>query len=133
MPSLAGLDDLVAGFANSGLDVQLDTEGDLAALSPAVQLSAYRIIQEALTNALRHGADGRASMRVVVRPTEVIIKTTNNAVHTAPTKDGFGLMGMAERAALLGGSVQHRLVYGQFELEASLPIERSGSALAGRL
>jgi signal transduction histidine kinase len=133
VPSLAELDDLVAGFVNSGLDVQLDTEGDLAALSPAVQLSAYRIIQESLTNALRHGVDGRASVCVVVRPTEVFIKTTNNAMHTKPTEDGFGLMGMAERAALIGDSVQHRLVSGRFEFEASLPIEQSGSALAGRL
>ena len=132
VPSLVGLDDLVAGFANSGLDVQVDTVGDLATLPPGVQLSAYRIIQESLTNALRHGADRRASVHVDVRPTEVIVKTTNKAGKAGPTTVGFGLLGMTERAALLGGSLLHRTVSGRFELEARLPIEQSGSALAGR-
>jgi len=131
VPSLADLDDLLAGFASSGLKVQLDAEGDLAALPAAVQLSAYRIIQESLTNALRHGADSRASVRVTVQPTEVIIKTTNNMASGGPSQAGFGLLGMAERAALLGGSVRHQIVSGRFELTASLPIERSDSALAG--
>jgi signal transduction histidine kinase len=132
VPSLADLDDLIAGFASSGLKVQLDADGDLAALPTAVQLSAYRIIQESLTNALRHGADSRASVRVTVRPTEVIIKTTNNMASGRESQAGFGPLGMAERAALLGGSVKHQIVSRRFELTASLPIERSDSALAGR-
>jgi signal transduction histidine kinase len=132
VPSLADLDDLIAGFASSGLKVQLDADGDLAALPAAVQLSAYRIIQESLTNALRHGTDSRASVRVTVRPTEVIIKTTNNMASGGQSQAGFGLLGMAERAALLGGSVKYQIVSGRFELTASLPIERSDSALAGR-
>ena len=131
VPTLASLDDLIAGFASSGLRVGVETDGDLAALPAAVQLSAYRIIQESLTNALRHGADSRATVRVTVRPTEVIIKTTNSARDGEPSQTGFGLLGIAERAALLGGSVQHRIQSGRFELEASLPIEESGSALAG--
>jgi signal transduction histidine kinase len=130
-PSLAELDALIAGFAKSGLDVQLDVQGDLAALPAGVQLSAYRIIQESLTNALRHGADGRAMVRVTALPAELVIKITNNAAVGNTARRGFGLVGMAERAALLGGSVQHRMESGQFELVARMPIEQPRSALVG--
>jgi signal transduction histidine kinase len=74
-----------------------------------VQVSAYRIVQEALTNSLRHGAGRPVTVRVGVEAGDLVVEVTDRAPasgrHEASLSGGQGLVGMAERARLLGGSV----------------------------
>ncbi len=91
----------------AGLPVELHVEGEVKQLPPGVDLSAYRIVQEALTNALKHA--GPASARVVIRyrPEEVELEISDDGLGRAEGReDGHGLVGMRERAALIGGNVE---------------------------
>ena len=119
---LRDLEHLINGFRSSGLQVDVRTEGELAGLPSLVDRSAYRIVQEALTNALRYARDRRASLRLASTGNALTIETENAAAADKPNGDGFGLIGMAERVALLGGSLTHRLDDGQFRLRATLPL-----------
>ena len=109
-PSLRGLPDLVAQVRSAGLPVELETAGDLSALPAGVDLAAYRIVQEALTNVLKHA--GPATATVCVRlcggalEVEVCDDGRGPAAGTTPSGTGHGHVGMRERAALYGGSVE---------------------------
>jgi signal transduction histidine kinase len=106
-PSLRYLDTLVAQVREAGLSVELSVEGEAMDLPPGVDLSAYRIVQEALTNALRHA--GPATARVVVRYGEQDLELEIADTGTgAATNDGqgHGLVGMRERVSLYGGKVE---------------------------
>ena len=106
-PSLAQLDALVERLNEAGLAVELQVEGAAKPLQPGVDLSAYRIVQEALTNVLRHA--GPASALVVVRygPDEVELEISDDGRGSVDGRgDGHGLVGIGERAALVGGSVE---------------------------
>jgi len=106
-PSLAHLDVLTDRIREAGLPVDLQVEGVAKPLPLGVDLSAYRIVQEALTNALQHA--GPASARVVIRyrPEEVELEITDNGRGIGNGHEGgHGLAGMRERAALVGGSVE---------------------------
>jgi signal transduction histidine kinase len=88
-----------------------------------VDVSAYRIVQEALSNALRYGADQQAVVRVIRGPDSLSIASENTAAHGRVTGSGLGLAGIAERVALLGGTLTHGLAEdGRFVLSAVLPI-----------
>jgi signal transduction histidine kinase len=122
-PGVADLEDLVEQFRASGLDVELSVEDGLADLPAGIDVSAYRIAEEALTNALRHG-DGTAVLRVTSQGDGVAVEATNPSAATSRTTgSGLGLRGMAERVSLLGGTLDHREREGQFELAAVLPLE----------
>jgi signal transduction histidine kinase len=122
------LPDLVEGFRRSGLRVDLVVDGSLESLPTGVDLSGYRIAQEALTNALKHASDRSAVLTVSRTPRTLTITTTNRADGTrrysgdeAPA--GLGMVGMRERAAMLGGRVSHQFkADGTFELTADLPL-----------
>jgi signal transduction histidine kinase len=106
-PGLAQLDRLVQGVRASGLAVELRREGDAAgAVPPAVDLAAYRIVQEALTNALKHGGRGRAlvTVRYSLRSLAVEIQSPAGG-RPAGGGNGHGLVGMRERVALCGGEL----------------------------
>jgi signal transduction histidine kinase len=106
-PSLAYVDILAERVREAGLPVDLHVEGEAKPLPPGVDLSAYRIVQEALTNTLKHA--GPASARVVVRyrPGEVELEITDDGRGAVDGRaGGHGLVGMRERAALVGGSVE---------------------------
>lgn len=119
VPGLGDLDRLVEA---SGLQVQLDRDGDLDALPAAVDVSAYRIVQEAVTNARRYGR-GPLTLSVARLDGQVRIRSANAlAATTSSHGGGLGLLGMAERASVLGGSLTHGVVDGRFELEAVLPV-----------
>jgi signal transduction histidine kinase len=120
-PGLAALDALLARRREAGLDVVTTLSGELAALPPGVDRSAYRILQEALTNAARHGS-GTAALAIEVRADELELTVTN------PVRDGgeearagHGLVGMRERAGLLGGTVTGIARDGRFRLSVRLP------------
>jgi signal transduction histidine kinase len=94
------------GFGDAGLDVTVEIEGNHEWTPAGVQLSVYRIVQEALTNALRYG--GRtAYVRIAASPSEVVLDVSNppRSAHGDPVVSGggHGLMGMRERAAVFGG------------------------------
>ncbi len=117
VPGLADLDRLV-----EGQDVDLRRSGDLGGLPAAVDVSAYRIAQEALTNARRYG-QGPVSLEVVRQNGEVRVRSTNPVMPGAASQGGgLGLLGMAERASVLGGRLTHGIRDGRFELEAVLPV-----------
>jgi signal transduction histidine kinase len=106
-PGLADVPELVAEFRDSGLAVDADFELPETPLAGGVDVSAYRVVQEALTNALKY-ADGQVSLRVAAQHDRLLISCTNavGQVRTAGTNgSGLGLQGMAERVALLGGTL----------------------------
>jgi signal transduction histidine kinase len=118
-PGLAAVDGLVEQHRAAGLDVRLATRGARRSLARGPDQAAYRILQEALTNAARHGRGG-AEVDIAFGESAVEISVTNPA---APDTggDGHGLVGMRERAALLGGSLETGTSNGHFRLRARLP------------
>ena len=124
LPSLRHLGLLAEQVSGAGLPVELDVVGEPAPLPPGVDLSAYRIVQEALTNALKHAGPARA--RVVVRygarELELEITDTGRGA-AAGNGGGHGLVGMRERAQLFGGQVEGGTrPEGGFAVRARLPL-----------
>ncbi|MBA2461077.1 MAG: sensor histidine kinase [Actinobacteria bacterium] len=106
-PSLAHLDVLAERVREAGLPVELHVEGEAKPLPPGVDLSAYRIVQEALTNALKHAGPASAQVVVRYRPDEVELEITDDGRGSVDgSESGHGLVGMRERAALVGGNVE---------------------------
>jgi signal transduction histidine kinase len=136
-PSLAELDKLVSQVRAVGLPVELETEGDACCLPAGMDLAAYRIIQEALTNTVKHG--GKATARVTVRyrvdclEIEVVDDGRGAAAPLLAGGEGggHGLIGMRERVALFGGELETGPVFpGGYRVLARLPIEPDDSAQA---
>src|SRR5829696_2678988 len=117
---LAALDALVKRHRDAGLEVDVEVSGDRRALPPATDQAAYRILQESLTNALRHGA-GRADVTLAYDDDALEIQVDNPARRDGPAEAGHGIVGMRERASLLGGSVEHESTNGLFRVRARLP------------
>ncbi|MDA0565097.1 histidine kinase [Streptomonospora sp. S1-112] len=105
-PTLARVGELAEHTTRAGLPVDLRVAGDPVPLPAAVDLAAYRIVQEALTNALRHSGATRADVAVTYRPGGVGVEVRDNGTATAPPAEGNGLRGMRERAAAAGGTCQ---------------------------
>lgn len=127
-PSLAELDRLVETVRASGLDVELRVEGTPAPLPRSVEGSAYRIVQEALTNVMKHASASRATIDVRYAPAMVEIEVADDGRGGAPNGEGAGLLGMRERVHLLGGRLEHGpRPGGGFSVRASLPLERGPS------
>ncbi|MDQ4068198.1 MAG: histidine kinase [Actinomycetota bacterium] len=106
-----GLDDvpsLVAEVVRSGLHVELRVEGERPAVPPGVDLSAYRVVQEALTNVIKHAGPAKAAVDVRYSPTDVVVEVVDDGSGVAPTepKGGHGLVGMRERVAVHGGVLE---------------------------
>ena len=122
-PGLARLPELTAAFAASGLDVRITVDGTRRPLSPSVDLTAYRVVQEALTNVTKHAATGTAHVRLSygeVRLT-VVVANTGPTVAT-PAGSGFGIVGMRERVHSAGGDFQAGPdAGGGFTVTATLP------------
>ena len=128
-PSLRYLDALAAQVREAGLPVDLSVEGEPTELPPGVDLSAYRIVQEALTNALKHA--GPATARVVVRyrenDLELEIADTGAGASTSDG-EGHGLAGMRERVSLYGGKIETGpRDGGGFAVRARLPLDSGRS------
>jgi signal transduction histidine kinase len=122
-PGLAALDTLVSQHRLAGLAVAVERTGDPQALSATTDQAAYRILQEALTNAARHGA-GSAEVAVHFRERELDLTVRNPiAPRATHVEGGHGLIGMHERATLLGGSVAAGATGGTFTVHAVLPLK----------
>ena len=121
-PGLADLSGLVDSHRERGMDLDADLRLPDRPVPGGVDVSAYRVVQEALTNALRYGA-GRTSL-VVAAESGVLRIACSNRLGSAPGGgSGLGLAGMAERVRLLGGSLDHGRAGDRFELHAAIPLE----------
>ncbi|MEU4428183.1 sensor histidine kinase [Actinoplanes sp. NPDC024001] len=103
-PGLADVGELVGAARAAGVAVDLTWSGEQRALSAEVELSAYRIIQESLTNVLRHAAAATCRVSVDYRPAELAIEVVDDGVGGDPS-GGFGLVGLRERVALVDGTI----------------------------
>jgi signal transduction histidine kinase len=122
VPSLDHLDDLIAQTKDAGLAVRLTISGDRRPLPAPVDLAAYRIVQEALTNAVRHAGSATATVLVNYAADQVILEIGDDGCGTA-APEGNGIRGMRERAAILGGTLAARARPGRgFLVRASLPV-----------
>jgi signal transduction histidine kinase len=127
-PGLARLDDLVARVTDAGVTVDAAVTGARRPLPPSVDLAAYRVLQESLTNVVKHSAHPHAVVEVGYRPGAVRLRVANQDLACGPDEeyaDGFGIAGMRRRVAHLGG----RLTAGpapdgsHFEVRATIPTE----------
>lgn len=128
-PGIDRLGALVERARDAGLDASLRTEGEPRAVPPAVDLSAYRIVQEALTNAAKHAGRCRAGVTVRWRSTAIELEISNDGAPPSLREGhpGRGLIGMGERAGLVGGDLQAGLHSdGQYLVRAHLPLEAGG-------
>jgi signal transduction histidine kinase len=125
-PGLDALDSLVEDVIHAGLPVQLHVDGERYDLPRAIDLSAYRIVQEGLTNALKHAHASHADVTVRYRPEEVELEVTDDGKGPAATNGhGHGLVGIRERAKIYGGEMSAGAApAGGFILSARLPVDR---------
>jgi signal transduction histidine kinase len=118
-PGLDGLGELVATARASGTDVRLVVEGAARTLSPGVELTAYRVLQEALTNARRHAPGASVEVRLRYSDEALAVRVRDDGPGSA-AEPGLGLRGMRERVAMVGGELVTRSD-GGFVVEARLP------------
>jgi signal transduction histidine kinase len=121
-PGLAALETLAERHRTSGLAVVVQFAGSRRHLAPAVDRTAYRILQEALTNAARHGS-GSADVEVAFGDHALELTVANPSPGTARQAEGHGLVGMRERTDLLGGSFEADAEAGRFRIRARLPYD----------
>ncbi|MFI7545766.1 sensor histidine kinase [Actinoplanes sp. NPDC049599] len=126
-PGLAHLNALVDRTRAVGVPVTVDLTGPLASLPTAVDLAAYRIVQESLTNVLRHAGAATATVQVTLTDANLTVSVTDTGRGALPTPApaGHGLAGMKERASALGGSLTAGpRPEGGFAVTAALPVRR---------
>lgn len=125
-PGLGRLPELVEQAAGAGLRVEVVTEGEEAALVPGADLAAFRIVQEALTNVVRHSGSRTARVGIAYEPGRLALTVEDAGPATGGESGGSGrgLVGMRERAAALGGTIEAGpRADGGFRVHAELPIE----------
>jgi signal transduction histidine kinase len=127
LPHVRDLPELVAGYAAAGLKVDLDADASLAEVPGDVGLAAYRIAQEALTNAAKHAPGSIARVQVRATAAELRLTVTNDIASPAPPLavlpgSGHGIAGMAQRARLAGGACRAGPDGGLWRVEAVLPV-----------
>jgi signal transduction histidine kinase len=127
-PGMARLEGLVTAVRGAGLAVDLLIDGDQRPLPSGVELSAYRILQEALSNTLRHAPGAKVTVEVRYEPDRLCLRVRNDAPagrdRPQPTVPGHGIVGMRERAAMLGGTLAAGPAPdGGYLVEAVLPLD----------
>lgn len=133
MPGLARLGEMVERVRAGGVDVELRVEGTPRPLAPGVELCAYRVVQEALTNVLKHARGAGAAVELRYRPHHVTVSVTNDGEGVIPdrvgTGSGHGLIGMRERAKLYGGTISiGPRSEGGFAVRLTLPTSAQAAA-----
>jgi signal transduction histidine kinase len=123
-PGIADIHVLAASVRAAGVPVELEVDGDYGTLPPAVELSAYRIVQEALTNVLKHAKRAHAEVRVRRDGDVLTVEVLDDGAGTsAAGTGGHGLVGMRERVALFGGELHAGpRSEGGFAVHATLPV-----------
>jgi signal transduction histidine kinase len=133
---LSGLDELIGSFAATGLTVTCEVTGHARPLPEAVDLTAYRVIQESLTNTAKHAAGAPVSVRLAYLPTALALTVVDDGPGKSSEggrgggrDEGHGIIGMRERAAALGGWVSAGpRDGGGFQVMAELPLPAAGTA-----
>jgi signal transduction histidine kinase len=135
VPGLAEVDALAAEVARAGARVEVRIEGTRPELPLGLDLSAYRIVQEALTNVVRHAGPATARVRIRYAPDSVDLEVVDDGRGGDPRPgDGHGIAGMRERAALFGGTLHAGpRPGGGFRVAARLPVEPAPPGAAGGL
>jgi signal transduction histidine kinase len=139
MPGLDRLGELLDQVRATGLRTELSVVGTPRPLDAGVELSAYRIVQEALTNTLKHAPDARAAVTIRYRPEALEVEVVNDAGSGGvpgdaggplahPGEAGRGLIGMRERVGLFGGTLQAGPDAGGFRVIARLPVEEAAAS-----
>ncbi len=122
-PGLAGLDRLAATALDAGVQVDVDWRGSQEPLPADIELSAFRIIQEAVTNVVRHAGTGQCRVSIGQRDGQLSIEVTDSGRGGSAAGTGYGITGMRERAALLGGDFSAGpRPGGGFRVAARLPV-----------
>jgi signal transduction histidine kinase len=122
-PGLGQLDALLEQNRQAGLDVSLEEHGEPRALAASVDVSAYRIVQESLTNIRRHAPGARAHVLVAYEPGRLRLEVADDGPGPQGESDGHGIIGMRERARLHGGTLEAAAGDGGFVVRAALPTE----------
>lgn len=117
--TLAGLDQLTAGC--HGARIETTIVGDLNTVPDLVSREAFRVLQEALTNAVRHGDGGAIDLVVRAAPPIVQLEVSNGVARGSSTGHGRGLIGMRERVLVLGGELRAGATGGRWSVDATLP------------
>ena len=126
-PGDTEIESLVGSVREAGLPVQLVVDGTPRPVPPAVALSAYRIVQEALTNVLKHAGPAAATVSLRYGDRQLEVGVADDGVGGEPDGDGHGLLGMRERVALAGGELHAGpRPDGGFAGHARLPLEVDG-------
>jgi signal transduction histidine kinase len=133
-PGLADLPGLLGRINEAGVSVGLRVEGEPRQLSPGVDLSAYRIVREALTNVVRHATPAAAELTVRYKPDEMVIEVTDDGRANGPRPGGrvqdgtgHGIAGMRERTAVYGGKLIAEPTASGFRVLASIPTGQAAS------
>jgi signal transduction histidine kinase len=123
-PSLTRLDDLVAGVETAGIHVEVTHQGVPRPLPPGIDQAAYRIVQEALTNTVKHAGPAHAAVCIGWEADAIVISVSDDgAGENGTVGSGHGLIGMRERAGLYGGELDAGpLAGGGFAVRARLPL-----------
>ncbi|MFJ8578120.1 sensor histidine kinase [Micromonospora sp. NPDC093277] len=132
-PGLTGIEALVEQVREAGLPVTLRVDGRFGPLEEGVALTVYRIVQEALTNALKHAGAATALVRLTITDDFLAVEVTDTGRGPAPLPDriGHGLVGMRERVALYGGILRTGpRTGGGFRVYARIPLESAGAVAA---
>jgi signal transduction histidine kinase len=136
-PGLAHLEQLASRAHRAGVPVELRVEGTPLQLSPGADLAAYRVVQEALTNTLKHAHGAQATVTVRYGSRDVVIEVVDNGVGATPNGGsanggGHGLVGMRERVALYGGELEAGpRRKGGFAIRARIPAEEPSPLTVG--
>jgi signal transduction histidine kinase len=129
--SLDHVESLLSHYREAGLEIAFELDGTPRTLPPGVDLAAYRVVQEALTNTLKHAGPGQVAVRIAYAPAEVALEISNEARDTASANvsangsgGGHGIVGMRERTAIYGGSLDAGpRPGGGFQVAARFPLE----------
>ncbi|MFI6033514.1 sensor histidine kinase [Streptomyces sp. NPDC051315] len=126
-PGLGQLEGLVGRVRDTGLPVDLTVTGPPRPLPPGLELAAYRVVQEALTNTVKHASGATAAVTVEYRPDRLRVEVSDTGGHPgAATGSGRGLIGLRERLAVYDGTLNTgRRLTGGYRVEALIPLETS--------
>ncbi|MEV0611580.1 histidine kinase [Polymorphospora rubra] len=128
-PGLAQLGALIESVRRAGFRIDDERHGDLAALPPGHQLAVFRLVQEALTNTMRHsGAGSAASVRIAIDAEEVVVSIADRSAvpeidRPGVSSDGHGIIGMRERVDTLGGTLEAGPTVVGWRVRATIPRE----------
>jgi signal transduction histidine kinase len=129
-PGLAQLPPLIDRVRDAGIDVTVTTSGEQTPLPAGLELAAYRVVQEALTNTVKHASGASAAVHVAYSPDELRITVADTGGPPTPeaaASTGRGLAGLRERLAVYGGTLQASgRITGGYRVEAHLPLESAG-------